>query len=78
MPGELQYPTPVILQGDFAFYSGGLLLSKQLCASLSDICGALSSAKGNQKWGARQIIDINTSCECLRGTLALRNGLCCY
>lgn len=42
MPGELQYPTPVILQGNFAFHSGGLLLSKQLCASLSDISVALS------------------------------------
>lgn len=80
MPGELQYPTPVILQGNFAFPSGRMLLSKQLCASLSDISVALSSAKGNQKWAGREIImlDINTSCECLRDILALRNGLCCY
>ncbi|RMC02788.1 hypothetical protein DUI87_19979 [Hirundo rustica rustica] len=42
-----------------------MLLSKQLCASLSDISVALSSARGNQKWGRRKIIvlDINTSCE---------------
>lgn len=76
--GELQYPTPVTVQGNFAFHCGGLLLSKQLCASLSDISVALSSAKGNQKWGGRQIIALDdANCECLTGILAFRNGLCC-
>lgn len=69
---------PVTVQGNFAFHCGGLLLSKQLCASLSDISVALSSAKGNQKWGGRQIIALDdANCECLTGILAFRNGLCC-
>lgn len=73
---ELQYPTTVILQGNFAFHCGGSLFSKQLCNFLLDISRNLSSAKGKQKWGGRQIIvlDINTNSKCSAGILAFRNG----
>lgn len=68
--GELQDPTTVILQGNFAFHCGGSLFSKQLCNFLLDISMTLSSAKGKQKWGGRQRIalDINTNCKCSAGS----------
>lgn len=80
LTGELQYPTKVILQGNFAFHCGRSLFSKQLCNFLLDISMTLSSAKGKQKRGGRQIttVDINTNCKCSAGVLAFRNGHLCY